>query len=92
VFEPPSPDDIECLRTWLGTAELPPPPLKTIPGVEAHNVDLMRQQILVQTAFLSPDPHAVLELRYIAARYGPPEIRALAKPDQLPGDPRGPQF
>jgi hypothetical protein len=30
-------------------------------------------------------------LRHFAARDGPPEIRALADPDQLPGDPRGPQ-
>ena len=30
------------------------------------------------------------ELRYLAARYGAPEIRALAKPEQLPDDPRGP--
>jgi hypothetical protein len=35
---------------------------------------------------------AVSEIRYLAARYGPPEIRALAKPDQLPGDPCGPRF
>jgi hypothetical protein len=34
----------------------------------------------------------VLELRYLASRYGPPEIRALARLHQLPGDPRGPQF
>jgi hypothetical protein len=46
----------------------------------------------IKTFSESGPQRAVLELRYIAARYGPPEIRALAKPAQLPGDPRGPQF
>jgi hypothetical protein len=80
------------LRAWLEKADLPVPPLKTIPGVEAHNVELKRQQLLARTRGAAPDPNAVPELRYIAAHYGPPEIRELAKPHQLPGDPRGPQF
>jgi hypothetical protein len=88
----PSFEAIIRLRGWLETAKLPPPPLVIIPGVVSYDVELTRRQILAQTVCLGGDRHAVLELRYLAARYGPPEIRALAKPDQLPGDPRGPQF
>jgi hypothetical protein len=64
----------------------------TMPGVEAWNRELTRRQLLSETVSEGGPQRAVLELRYLAARYGPPEIRALARPDQLPGDPRGPQF
>jgi hypothetical protein len=47
--------------------------------------------LLAETASEASPQRAVLELRYVAARYGPPaRIRAPAKPDQLPGDSRGP--
>jgi hypothetical protein len=56
----------------------------TTPGVEAWSPELTRRQLLSETHSEAGPQRAVLELRYIAARYGPPEIRALAKPDQLP--------
>jgi hypothetical protein len=84
--------ELTRLRTWLATAELPEPPLRTMPGVEAYNVELKRQQLLAWTGGVVPDANALLELRYLAAHYGPPEIRALAQADQLPRAPHGPQF
>jgi hypothetical protein len=92
MVEPPSRDDIMRLRTWLRTAKLPEPPMLTMPGVEAWSPELTRMQLLAETASEAGPQRAVLELRYIAARYGPPEIRALARPELLPVDPRGPQF
>jgi hypothetical protein len=47
---------------------------------------------LAETFSESGPQRVVLDLRNITVRYGPPEIRALARPHQLPGDPRGPQF
>jgi hypothetical protein len=92
VVEPPSRDDILRLRTWLRTAELPEPPMLTMPGVEAYSPELTCRQLLAEMFSEAGSRTTALELRYIAARYGSPEIRALARPDQLPGDPRGPQF
>jgi hypothetical protein len=92
VVEPPSRAAILRLRAWLATAALPDPPLQLMPGVEAWSPELARIQILTETSSSAGPTRAFLERRYIAARYGPPEIRALAKPHQLPGDPRGPQF
>jgi hypothetical protein len=92
VLEPPSRDDIMLLRAWLRTAELPDPPMVTMPGVEAWSPELARMQLLAETDSPSGPARAFLESRYIAVRYGPPEIRELARPDQLPGDPRGPQL
>jgi hypothetical protein len=89
VLEPPSRHDILRLRDWLRTAELPEPPMLTIPGVEALSPELTRRQLLAETDSEGGLRTAVLELHYLAARYGPPEIRALARPHQLPGDPRG---
>jgi hypothetical protein len=63
-----------------------------MPGVEAWSPELTRRQLLAETFSEGGPQQAVLELRYIAARYGPPEIWALARPHQLPGDPCGPQF
>jgi hypothetical protein len=77
------------LRAWLRTAELPDPPMITMPGIEAWSPELTRRQLLAETFSEGGPQRAILEPRYIAARYGPPEIRALARPDQLPGDPRG---
>ncbi len=34
-FEPPSRHDVLRLQEWLQMAELPAPPLKLMPGVEA---------------------------------------------------------
>jgi hypothetical protein len=87
VVEPPSRDAILRLRAWLETAERPDPPLKTMPGVEAHDVERLRQQLLAETA-LGDSTGAVLNLRYLAARYGPPAIAALAMPESSPRPPR----
>jgi hypothetical protein len=86
--EPPSRDAILRLRAWLADAELPDPPLKTMPGVEAYDVELLRPQLLAETASPGGLARALLELRYLAAHYGPPEIAALARPEQLPRPPR----
>jgi hypothetical protein len=69
---------IEDLLTWLEEAELPPPPLRSMPGVEHYNVELMRKQFLEFVP--AGDNIALLKLRYLAARYGPPKVRALAPP------------
>jgi hypothetical protein len=92
VLEPPGRDAILRLRAWLATADLPDPPLKTMPGVEAYDVELLRAHILAGTASPGGLERALLELRYLAAHYGPPEIAALARPEQLPRASRGPQF
>jgi hypothetical protein len=75
------------LRAWPATAELPDPPLALMPGVEAHHVERLRARLLAETA-LGDSHTATLNLRYLAARYGPPEIAALARPEQLPRPPR----
>jgi hypothetical protein len=72
VFEPPAPDDIEQLRVWLWTAELPDPPMITMPGVEAWSPELTRMQLLAETASPGGPARAFLELRNIAARRGDP--------------------
>ena len=80
------------LCAWLETAELPPPPLDTLPGVQAFDVDLLRRQILRSLQVGDGDyTSALARLRYLAARYGPPEIAALARPEELPQPPRGRQ-
>jgi hypothetical protein len=76
---------------WSFAVPQPEPPLKLMPGVEAYNVALLRHQVLAETA-VGDSGTATLNLRYLAARYGPPEIAALAQADQLPRAPRGPQF
>ena len=76
---------IARLCAWLETAKLPPPPLHALPGVQAFDVELLRWQLL---AFIA----AVAELRYLAARYGPPAIAALARSDELPHPPRRRQY
>jgi hypothetical protein len=87
VVEPPSREAILRLRAWLAEAELPDPPLALMPGVEVYDVERLRAQLLAETA-LGDSAAAVLNLRYLAARYAPPEIAALARPEQLPRPPR----
>jgi hypothetical protein len=87
VVEPPTREAILRLRAWLATADLPDPPLKLMPGVEAYDVELLRDQVLAATV-VGDDRTALLNLRYLTARYGPPEIAALARPEQLPRPPR----
>jgi hypothetical protein len=62
--------------------------MKTMPGVEAYDVELLRAHILAATASPGGLARALLELRFLAARYGSPEIAALARPEQLPRPPR----
>ena len=80
---------IARLCAWLERAELPAPPLDTLPGVQAYDVELLRRQVLhsVQVGDGDYGP-ALARLRYLAARYGPPEITALARPAELPQPPR----
>ena len=53
--------------------------------MQAFDVDLLRRQLLTSIAAgLAAYGPAVAELRYLAARYGPPAIAALARPDDLP--------
>jgi hypothetical protein len=58
---------IARLRAWLAEAELPDPPLALMPGVEAHDVERLRAQLLAETA-LGDSAAAVPNLRYLAAR------------------------
>jgi hypothetical protein len=53
--------------------------------VEAFDVELLRRQVLgsVQVGDGDYGP-ALARLRYLAARYGPPAIAALARVDELP--------
>jgi hypothetical protein len=76
---------IARLCAWLETADLPAPPLDTLPGVQAFDIELLRRRILhsVQVGDGDYGP-ALVRLRYLAARYGPPEIAALARPEELP--------
>jgi hypothetical protein len=87
VVQAPGREAILRLRAWLADAELPDPPLVLMPGVEAYDVELLRRRLLAATA-LGDDGTALLHLRYLAARYGPPELAALARPEQLPRPPR----
>jgi hypothetical protein len=57
-----------------------------MPGVEAFDVERLRAQLLAETAL--GDSAAVLNRRCLAARYGPPESAALARPEQPPRAPR----
>jgi hypothetical protein len=75
------------VQSWLATAALPEPPLVLMPGVAAYDVERLRAQLLAETA-LGDSAGAVLNLRYLAARYGPPAIAALAMPESLPRPPR----
>jgi hypothetical protein len=52
--QPPSRDTILRLRAWLAAAALPAPPLKTMPGVEAYDVELLRSQLLADLAAAQP--------------------------------------
>ena len=83
------PTPIARLCAWLETADLPAPPLDTLPGAQAYDVELLRRQVLhsVQVGDGDYGP-ALARLRYLAARYGSPEIRALARPAELPQPPR----
>jgi hypothetical protein len=36
---------IARLRAWLKNAELPPPPVDTLPGVQAFDIELPRRQV-----------------------------------------------
>ena len=86
MVEPPSREAMLRLRSWLAEAALPDPPLKLMPGVEAYDVERLRQHILAGTA-VGDCATALLNLRYLAARYAPPEIAALSRPGQLPRPP-----
>lgn len=60
-----------------------------LPGVQAFDVELLRRQILhsIQVSdggYLT----ALARLRYLAARYGPPELAALARAEELRQPPR----
>ena len=79
---------IARLCAWLESAELPSPALDAMPGVQAFDAELLRCQTLrsVQVGDGDYGP-ALSRLRYLAARYGPPEIAALARPDELPRPP-----
>ena len=79
---------IARLCAWLKRAELPAPPLDTLPGVRAFDVDLLRRQVLHSVQVGDGDyTGALARLRYLAARYGPPELAALARPAELPQSP-----
>ena len=62
--------------------------------MQAFDIELLRRQLLASIAAvgLAGYSPAVAELRYLAARYGPPAIAALARPDQLPRPPRRRQY
>ena len=76
---------IARLCAWLERAELPAPRLDVLPGVQAFDVELMRRQVLHSVQAVDGDYEpALLKLRYLAARYGPPEIAVLARADELP--------
>lgn len=71
---------IARLCASLESAELPLAPLETLPGVQAFAIELVRRQLLGSIAAgLAGYGPAVAELRYLAARYGPPAIAALAR-------------
>jgi hypothetical protein len=88
MVEPPSREAILRLRAWLADAQLPAPPLALMPGVTAYDVESLRQRLLAETASPGGSATALLNLRYLAARYGPPGIAALARPEPLPRPPR----
>jgi hypothetical protein len=80
---------IARLCAWLQTAELPPAPLETLPGVQAFDIELLRHQLLASIAagLVGYGP-AVGELRYLAAGYGPAAIHVLARPAARSGERR----
>ena len=79
---------IARLCAWLEHAELPPPPLDALPAVQAFDVELLRGQRLRSVQGGGGDYSSALSrLRYLAARYGPPELALLAKPEELPQPP-----
>lgn len=79
---------IARLCAWLESVQLPSPPLDTLPGVQAFDVELLRRQTLHSIEAGDGGYSAALaKLRYLAARYGLPEIAALARPEDLPQPP-----
>jgi hypothetical protein len=64
----------------------PGPLLRTMPGVEAYDVERLRAQLWAGTP-LGDSAAGLLNLRYLAARYGPPELAAPARREQLPRAP-----
>ena len=62
--------------------------------MHAFDVELLRRQLLasIATVVLAGYGPAVAELRYLAARHGPPAIAALARSDELPHPPRHRQY
>src|SRR5262245_36545072 len=75
MFEPPLQDNLLRLRVRFQAAELPEPPMATMPAVGAWSPELTRRQQLSETFAESGPQRAVLELRYIAAKVRRPDIR-----------------
>jgi hypothetical protein len=87
------PTPIARLCAWLERAELPLPPLDTLPGVQAFDVELLRRQTLRSAQVGDGDDGpALARLRYLAAlrtardrRAGPPRGAApIRRPAELP--------
>jgi hypothetical protein len=77
---------VSRLRAWLEGAVLPPPPLETLPGVTAYNPALLRAHTLAELDMregAAMRSAGVMTLRWLAHRYGPPDVRALAAVDDL---------
>jgi hypothetical protein len=63
--------------------------LLELAGAQAFDVELLRRQTLRSAQVGGGDyGPALVRLRYLAACYAPPEIAALARPEELPQAPR----
>jgi hypothetical protein len=62
----------------------PGPPHQAVraPSVARHDVELVRRQLPAQTSFPAADVTAVIELRSLAVRYGPPRFAIWPSPSR----------
>ena len=72
---------IARLCAWLQSAELPAPPLDTLPGVQAFDVELLRRQVLGSIQVGDGDyTAALMRLRYLYSTPGAPSASRSTSP------------
>ncbi len=89
-----TPEELAQLVAWFETAELPPPPFRSAPWATIHEPEEWRAVMLRDLHHGPAAPHwqtALLELRWLAKRIGPPDVRAAAHVDELV-ERQGPAF
>jgi len=89
-----TPEDLAQLVAWFETVELPAPPFHSAPWATIHEPEEWRQVMLRDLHYGIAGPYwhtALVELRWLAKRIGPPEVQAAAQVDELV-ERQGPAF